>query len=134
MTNAWSAAATDLLGLQKRLAFAGMNPYLLADGSADFCLDAFHEAHAHPFEFISGPDRGGEFQRGLFHLAPTQVRRGVDAFECVRRFNCFHNLILVPSLIHSTTPLFYQAHFCQTANLAIEPLKTLDETSVVADT
>ena len=111
MTNAWSAAATDLLGLQQRLALAGMNPDLFADGGADFYLDAFHEAHAYPFEFISGPDRGGEFQRSLFHLAPAKMRSRVDAFERVRRFNCFHNLFLVRSLIHSTTPLFYQAHF-----------------------
>ena len=34
---------------------------------------------------------------------------------------------LVASLIHSTTPLFYQAHFCRTANLTTEPLQTLTE-------
>jgi hypothetical protein len=68
-----------------------MNPDLLADGGADFGLDAFHETHAHPVESVGWPDRGGHFQRGLFHLAPAKVRSGVDAFECARCFSCFHN-------------------------------------------
>jgi hypothetical protein len=38
---------------------------------------------------------------------------------------------LVASLIHSTTPLFYQAHFCQTANLTAEPLQTLTKIIVL---
>ena len=96
-----------------------MNPDLLADGRADFRFDAFNEAQAHPAEFIGRADGGGHFQRGLFHLAPAKVRGGVDAFERVCHFSCFHNLFLVPSLIHSTTPSFYQAHICQTANLTI---------------
>ena len=79
--------------LQKGLAPAGMNPDFLADGGADFGLDAFNEAHANPVEFIGWPDRGGNFQRGLFHLAPAKVRSGVDAFECVRHISCFHNLL-----------------------------------------
>jgi hypothetical protein len=29
----------------------------------------------------------------LFHLAPAKVRSGVDAFERVRHFICFHNLL-----------------------------------------
>ena len=78
---------------QKRLASAGMNPDLLTDGGTDFRFDAFNEAHANPAEFIGWPDRGGNFQRGLFHLAPAKVRSGVDAFECVHHFSCFHNLI-----------------------------------------
>ena len=90
-----------------------MNPDLLTDGGTDFRFDAFNEAHANPAEFIGWPDRGGNFQRGLFHLAPAKVRSGVDAFEFVHHFSCFHNLLsLIASLIHSTTPLFYQAHFC----------------------
>jgi hypothetical protein len=48
-----------------------MNPDLLADRRADFCFDAFNEAHANPAEFIGWPDRGGNFQRGLFYLAPA---------------------------------------------------------------
>jgi len=71
-----------------------MNPDLLADGRADFRLDAFNEAHAHPVEFIGRADSGGNFQRGLFHLAPAKVRCGVDAFERVCHFSCFHNLLL----------------------------------------
>lgn len=78
---------------QKRLAFAWMNPDFLTDGGADFRLDASNEAHANPAEFIGWPDRGGNFQRGLFHLAPAKVRSGVDAFECVGHFSCFHNLL-----------------------------------------
>jgi hypothetical protein len=69
-----------------------MNPDLLADSGADFRFDAFNEAHADPVKFISWPDRAGNFQRGLFHLAPAKVRSRVDAFECIRRFSCFHNL------------------------------------------
>ena len=69
-----------------------MNPDLLADGRADFRFDAFNEAQAHPAEFIGRADGGGHFQRGLFHLAPAKVRGGVDAFECVCHFSCFHNL------------------------------------------
>ena len=70
-----------------------MNPDLFANGDADFRFDAFKEAHADPAEFIGWPDRGGNFQRGLFHLAPAKVRRGVDTFECVRHLSCFHNLL-----------------------------------------
>jgi putative ATPase len=33
-----------------------MNPDLLADGRADFCFDAFNEAHANPAEFIGWPE------------------------------------------------------------------------------
>ena len=104
-----------------------MNPDFLTDGNADFCFDAFNEAHANPAEFIGWPDRGGNFQRGLFHLAPAKVRSGVDAFERLRHFSCFHNLLsLVASLTHSTTPLFYQAHFCFIEDLATEALQTLN--------
>jgi len=71
-----------------------MNPDLLADGRADFRFDAFNEAHAHPVEFIGRADGGGNFQRGLFYLAPAKVRCGVDAFERVCHFSCFHNLLL----------------------------------------
>ena len=71
-----------------------MNPDFLADDGADFRLDAFNEAPANPVEFIGWPDRGGNFQRGLFHFAPAKVRSGVDAFQCVRHFTCFHNLFL----------------------------------------
>ena len=39
-----------------------MNPDFRTDGYADFCFDAFNEAHAHPAEFIGGPDRGGNFR------------------------------------------------------------------------
>ena len=56
---------------QKCLALAGMNPDLLADGRADFRFDSFNEAHANPAEFICWPDRSGNFQRGLFYLAPA---------------------------------------------------------------
>ena len=63
-----------------------MNPDFLTDGCADFCFDAFDEAHADPAEFVGWPDRGGNFQRGLFHLAPAKVRSRIDAFECVRHF------------------------------------------------
>ena len=58
-----------------------MNPDLLADGGADFRFNAFNEAHANPVEFIGWPDRGGNFQRGLFHLAPAKVRCWIDAVE-----------------------------------------------------
>ena len=78
---------------QEGLASAGMNPDFLADGGADFRFDAFNEAHTDPAEFIGWPDRGGNFQRGLFNLAPAKVRSCVDAFECVRRFSCFHILL-----------------------------------------
>ena len=70
-----------------------MNPDLLADSGADFRFDAFNEAHANPAEFIGWPDRGGNFQRGLFYLAPAKMWSCVDAFECVRHFSCFHNLL-----------------------------------------
>ncbi|HEY5234421.1 MAG TPA: hypothetical protein VIK35_12900 [Verrucomicrobiae bacterium] len=118
---------------QKRFAFAGMNPDFLADGGADFRLDAFNEAHADPAEFIGWPDRGGDFQCGLFYFAPAQMRSGVDVFQRVRHFSCFHIFFLVASLIHSTTTLFYQAHFCWIANLATEAMQTLNETAVAAD-
>jgi hypothetical protein len=71
-----------------------MNPDLLADGGADLRFDAFNEAHANPAEFIGWPDRGGNFQRGLFHLAPAKVRCWIDAFKGVCHFSCFHNLFL----------------------------------------
>jgi len=71
-----------------------MNPDLLTDGGADFRFDAFNEAHANPAEFIGRSNRGSNFQRGLFNLAPAKVRGGVDAFECVRHFSCFHNLFV----------------------------------------
>jgi len=75
----WQNGAAALAS-QKGLALAGMNPDLLADGSTDFCLDAFNEAPADPVKFVGGPDCGGNFQRGLFHLTPAKVRSGVDAF------------------------------------------------------
>jgi hypothetical protein len=70
-----------------------MNPDFLTDSSADFRFDAFNEAHTNSAEFIGWPDRGGNFQRGLFHLGPAKVWSGVDAFKCVRYFSCFHNLL-----------------------------------------
>jgi len=84
-----------------------MNPDLLPDGRADFRFDALDEAHAHPAEFIGRADGGGHFQRGLFHLAPAKVRGGVDAFERVCHFSCFHNLLLgsVADLFNDTTIL-----------------------------
>ena len=78
---------------QKGLASAGMNSDFLADGGADFRFDAFNETHANPFEFIGRTDRGSNFQRGLFHLAPAKVRSCIDAFKRGRRFSCFHNLL-----------------------------------------
>ena len=77
---------------QKGLASAGVNPDFLADGGADFRFDALNETHSNPLEFISRTDRGSNFQRGLFHLAPAKVRSCIDAFKCGRRFSCFHNL------------------------------------------
>ena len=68
--------SAPVIASQQGLAFAGVNPDLFADGGADFRLDAFHEAHAYPAESVGGPDRGGDFQRGLFHLAPAKMRRG----------------------------------------------------------
>ena len=70
-----------------------MNPDFLADGRANFRFDAFNEAHANPAEFIGWADGGGNFQRGLFHLAPAKVPSWIDAFECVCHFSCFHNLL-----------------------------------------
>jgi hypothetical protein len=70
-----------------------MNPDFLTNGGADFRLNAFNKAHADPAEFIGWPDRGSDFQCGLFHLAPAKVRSGIDAFEGVRHFSCFHNLL-----------------------------------------
>ena len=78
---------------QKGLASAGMNSDFLTDGGAAFRFDAFNEAHANPAEFIGRPDCGSNFQRGLFHLAPAKVRSGVDAFERLRHFSCFHILL-----------------------------------------
>lgn len=78
---------------QQRLAFAGMNPDFFSDGCADFCFDAFDEAHADAAEFVGGPDRGGNFQRGLLYLTSAKVRSRVDAFECIRHFYSFHNLL-----------------------------------------
>ena len=69
-----------------------MNPDLLADGRTDLRFNAFNEAHANPAEFIGRADGGGNFQCGLFYLAPAKVRSWIDAFECVRHFSCFHNL------------------------------------------
>jgi hypothetical protein len=108
-----------------------MNPNFLADGRADFRFDAFNEAHADPVKFIGWPDRGGNFKCGLFYFAPAKVWSWIDAFKGVCHFSCFHNLFLVASLIHSTTPLFYQAHFCRTANLTTEPLKSLAKIIVI---
>jgi hypothetical protein len=67
-----------------------MNPDFLTDCDADFCFDSFNEAHANPAEFIGGPDRRGNFQRGLFYLAPAKMWSCVDAFERVGHFGCFH--------------------------------------------
>ena len=72
-----------------------MNPDFLADGRADFRFDAFNEAHTDPVKFIGWPDRGSNFQRGLFHLAPAKVGSWIDAFKGVCHFSCcFHNLFL----------------------------------------
>jgi hypothetical protein len=70
-----------------------VNPDFLTDGNADFRFDPFNEAHANPAEFIGRADGGGNFQRGLFHLAPAKMRSCVDAFERVRHFSCFHILL-----------------------------------------
>ena len=70
-----------------------MNPDLLADSGANFRFDAFDEAHADSAKFIGRADGGGDFQRGLFHLAPAKVRSGVNDFERVHHFSCFHNLL-----------------------------------------
>ena len=70
-----------------------MNPNFLTDGAADFGFDAFDEAHTNPAEFIGGPDRGGNVQRGLLYLAPAKVWSRVDAFECVHHFSRFHLLL-----------------------------------------
>ena len=78
---------------QKSLASAGMNSDFLANGGADFRFDAFNEAHPNSLEFIGWTDRGSNFQRGSFHLAPAKVRSCIDAFKRVRRFSCFHNLL-----------------------------------------
>jgi hypothetical protein len=61
--------------------------------SSHFCFDAFNEAHANPAEFIGWPDRGGNFQRGLFYLGAAKMGSRVDAFDCARHFSCFHNLL-----------------------------------------
>jgi hypothetical protein len=84
-----------------------MNPDLLADGRANFRFDAFNEAQANPAEFIGRSDGGGNFQRGLFHPAPAKVRCGVDAFERVCHFSCFHNVFLgsVANSFNDTTIL-----------------------------
>jgi hypothetical protein len=66
-----------------------MNPDFLTDGSADFRLNAFNEAHANTVEFIGRPDRGGNFQRGLFYLAPAKVRSGVVCFLVCSSFRLF---------------------------------------------
>lgn len=70
-----------------------MNPDFLTDGGADFRFDTFNETHPNPAEFVGWPDCGGNFQRGLFYLATAKMRSCVDAFECVRRFSRFHNLL-----------------------------------------
>ena len=70
-----------------------MNPDFFTDCDADFCFDAFDEAHADPAEFVGRPDRAGNFERRLLYLAPTKMRSRVDAFECVRHFSCFHILL-----------------------------------------
>ena len=67
-----------------------MNPDFLMDNGTDFRFDALNEAHANPVEFIGRPDRGGNFQRGLFYLAPAKMWSCIDAFERVRHFSCFH--------------------------------------------
>ena len=81
------------LASQKCLAFAGMNPDFLADGSADFRFDSFNKAPANSVELIGRTDRSGNFQRGLFYPAPAKVRSCVDAFDCVGCFGCFHNWV-----------------------------------------
>ena len=68
-------------------------PQALADRNADFRFDAFNKAHTNSAEFIGRTDRRGNFQRGLLYLAPEKVRSGVDAFERVRHFSCFHILL-----------------------------------------
>ncbi len=70
-----------------------MHPDLLADSRTDFRFDAFDEAHANSVEFIGRSDGGGKFQCGLFHLAPAQMRSGVEALDRVYRFGCYHNLL-----------------------------------------
>ena len=82
-----------------------MNPYLLADGRADFCFDAFNEAHADPLKFIGRPDSGGKLQRRLLHLAPAQMRSGVDVLDRVCRFSCFHIFGFVADSFNDTTIL-----------------------------
>ena len=84
-----------------------MNPDLLADSSADFRFDAFNEGHANPVKFIGRADGGGNFQRGLFHLASAKVGSWIDAFKGVCHFSCFHNLFLgcVADSFNNTTIL-----------------------------
>ena len=65
------AGSRSLAASQKRLALAGMNPDLLADGRTDFRFDTFNEAHANPAKFIGRADGSGNFQRGLFYLTPA---------------------------------------------------------------
>jgi hypothetical protein len=61
-----------------------VNPDFLTDGNANFRFDAFNEAHPNPAEFIGWPDRGGNFQRGLFHLAPAKMRSCIDTLPSAR--------------------------------------------------
>jgi hypothetical protein len=82
-----------------------MNPDLLADGRANFCFDAFDEAHADTLKFIGRSDGGGKLQRRLFHLAAAQMRSGVDALDRVCRFSCFHIFGFVADSFNDTTIL-----------------------------
>ena len=60
-----------------------MNPYLLADSGANFCFDAFDEAHADSAKFIGRADGGGNFHCGLFHLAPAKMGVGLMPLGCL---------------------------------------------------
>ena len=70
-----------------------MNSDFLTDGRANFRFDALKETHSDAAEFVGWPDRGGNFQRGLFYFVPAKVRSGVDAFERLCRFSCIHIFI-----------------------------------------
>jgi hypothetical protein len=100
-----SEAATISVVLQKRLAPAGMNPDFFSDGRADFRLDAFNEAHAHPLKFIGRSDGGGKLQCGLFHFTPAKVRSGVDVLDRVLYFVCSHNFGFIADSFNDTTIL-----------------------------
>ena len=53
---------------------------------------------------------------------------GVDALERIRSFHVVSNILIgfVADSFNDTTH-FYQAHFCRTPNLTIEPLQTLNK-------